>query len=230
MIDFQLEQWIMYIYHYLFPHYYQRKKRKVKNFLKRYLSTDKIDVFFQILDTISQQMNEDVEISFTSDPAATSLEEIIYTYPGIFAISIYRVAHELWKMSIVLLPRMMSEYVHSKTGIDIHPASKIGNSFFIDHGTGIVIGETTIIGKNVKIYQGVTLGAISLEDGQKLKGKKRHPTIEDNVTIYANATILGDIIIGENVTIGGNVFLTNSIAKNQLVRMKKQEIEIKEKL
>lgn len=149
----------------------------------------------------------DVRALFQGDPAAKSDEEVIVAYPGLQAIMVYRIAHFLHEKGVPIIPRIMTEHVHGKTGIDIHPGAKIGESFFIDHGTGIVIGETTIIGKNVKIYQGVTLGALSVK--KELMGKQRHPTVEDNVTIYANATILGGkTVIGEGSVIGGNTWIT----------------------
>lgn len=152
----------------------------------------------------------DVEAAFRGDPAAKSLEEVILSYPGVEALIIHRVAHELWIRGVPLLPRMMSEALHGKTGIDIHPGAVIGDGFFIDHGTGVVIGETTVIGRNVKIYQGVTLGALSVEKG--LSDRKRHPTIEDDVTIYAGATILGgETVVGKGSIIGGNVWLVRSV-------------------
>ena len=157
-------------------------------------------------------LKKDAESGYIGDPAAQSVDEVILAYPGFFAVLTYRIAHELYLMDIPLIPRMMSEYAHSITGIDIHPGADISESFFIDHGTGVVIGETVKIGKNVKIYQGVTLGAISTSDGQLLSGKKRHPTVEDNVTIYAGAAILGgNTVIGKGITIGGNAFITDSI-------------------
>ncbi len=166
------------------------------------------------LPKIRELLKGDVGAAFDGDPAAKSYEEIVVSYPCITAISTYRVAHELYLKQIPLLPRIMSECAHSKTGIDIHPGAKIGRNFFIDHGTGVVIGETTIIGGNVKIYQGTTLGAMSFpkdERGRIIKGGKRHPTLEDNVTIYAEATILGDVVIGKNSVIGGNVWLNESV-------------------
>ncbi len=151
-----------------------------------------------------------------NDPATKSLEEVYLACPGFYAIAIYRLSHELYELNIPLIPRMMSEYVHGITGIDIHPGATIGDSFFVDHGTGIVIGETSIIKSNVKIFQGVTLGGIQVK--KSMSSTKRHPTIEDNVTIYANATILGgDISIGANSTIGANVWITKSVPKNSLV-------------
>lgn len=155
----------------------------------------------------------DVEALFQGDPAARSTEEVIVSYPGLEAILVHRVAHFLFANGVPVIPRIMSEYVHEKTGIDIHPGAKIGERFFIDHGTGIVIGETSVIGANVKLYQGVTLGALSVE--KDLMNKKRHPTIEDNVTIYAGATILGgDTVIGHGSVIGGNTWITESIPPN----------------
>ena len=156
----------------------------------------------------------------------TAILLLILSYPGLQAITINRLAHELFQLKVPLIPRIMTEYAHSTTGIDIHPGATIGEYFFIDHGTGIVIGETTTIGKNVKIYQGVTLGALSTRGGQKLQGKKRHPTIGDNVTIYAGASILGgDSIIGENCVIGSNVFITTSIPAGTKVNIKNQELK-----
>ncbi|MDR0467273.1 MAG: serine O-acetyltransferase, partial [Campylobacteraceae bacterium] len=158
--------------------------------------------------------------------AAKSLSEIIFAYPGIFAITIHRIAHELYKLDIPLIPRIMSEYAHMQTGIDIHPGAVIGEYFFIDHGTGVVIGETTIIGKYVKIYQGVTLGAISTRGGQLLRDKKRHPTLKDYVTVYAGASILGgDTVVGEGAVIGGSIFITKSVADRTKVLVKDVELQ-----
>ncbi|MFB9760059.1 MULTISPECIES: serine O-acetyltransferase EpsC [Bacillaceae] len=167
------------------------------------------------LPEIRETLNTDIEAAYNGDPAALNTEEILLSYPSIEAISIYRIAHVLYEMHVPLIPRMMSEYAHQLTGIDIHPGAEIGESFFIDHGTGVVIGETCIIGKNVKIYQGVTLGAKSFpldENGNPIKGIKRHPEIEEGVVIYAGATILGgDTVVGHDSTIGGNVWLTHSV-------------------
>ena len=177
------------------------------------------------LPNIQQMMFKDVEAGFAGDPAAKSKGEIIVSYPGLFAIFVYRIANILYKENVPMLPRMMTEYAHGKTGIDINSGATIGEYFFIDHGTGVVIGETTVIGDNVKIYQGVTLGALSTRGGQQLKNKKRHPTIEDNVTIYTGATIQGgETVIGKNVTIGGNAFITESILEGTKVSIKKQEL------
>ncbi len=166
------------------------------------------------LPRIRELLKGDVEAALAGDPAAQSHEEIVISYPCINAIATYRIAHELYLKQIPLIPRIMSECAHSKTGIDIHPGASIGRNFFIDHGTGVVIGETTIIGDNVKIYQGTTLGAMSFpkdERGRIIKGRKRHPTIEDDVTIYAEATILGDVTIGKGAIIGGNVWVKQSV-------------------
>jgi serine O-acetyltransferase len=166
------------------------------------------------LPRIRKLLKGDVHAAFDGDPAAKSYEEIVISYPCITAIAVYRIAHELYICQVPLIPRMMCECAHARTGIDIHPGAKIGKSFFIDHGTGVVIGETTIIGNNVKIYQGTTLGAMSFrrdERGRIIKGGKRHPSIEDNVTIYAEATILGDVTIGKGAIIGGNTWIKQSV-------------------
>lgn len=170
------------------------------------------------LPKIARMVQLDLEATFDGDPAAGSREEILFSYPGLFAILVYRVAHELYEMKIPILPRMMAEYAHSHTGIDIHPGAQIGNHFFIDHGTGIVVGETTIIGDRVKLYQGVTLGALSTRDGHHSQPGKRHPTVEDDVTIYSGATILGgNTTIGRGSVVGGNAFLTSSVQKDTRV-------------
>lgn len=201
-----------------------------KEILKVCTDSNLTTLFFEQLDEIQKKIEWDVLATFQGDPAASNIHEIILTYPGIYAITIYRIAHELYLLKIPLIPRMLSELAHSKTGIDIHPGAQIGNYFFIDHGTGIVIGETAVIGNNVRIYQGVTLGALSLRKGQSLKGEKRHPTIQDNVTIYAGASILGGkTIIGKNVTIGSNVFITESVKEDTLVVLKKPDLILKEK-
>lgn len=186
--------------------------------------------FFEQFTQLRQELENLIYIFYANDPASKSEIEIILAYPGFFAIAIHRLAHILFKLDTPILPRFFSEYAHSKTGIDIHPGATIGKNFYIDHGTGIVIGETTIIGDNVKIYQGVTLGAFYVS--KNLADKKRHPTIENNVTIYAGATILGGTtVIGENSIIGGNVWITESIEDNSIVyqenkpQIKKQKIE-----
>ena len=184
--------------------------------------------FFEQLPEIQRLLLTDVQAGFDGDPAAKSKEEIIFSYPGLFAIYVYRLAHVLYKEEIPFIPRVMSEYAHGRTGIDINPGATIGEYFFIDHGTGVVIGETTTIGNNVKLYQGVTLGALSTRKGQQLSGVKRHPTIEDNVTIYSNSSVLGgETVIGENTIIGGNTFITESIPANSKVSAKSPELVIK---
>lgn len=184
--------------------------------------------FFDRIPKIREYLETDLLATFDGDPSAGCLEEIILAFPGLFAITVYRMAHELYLEKVPVLPRLMTEYAHSLTGIDIHPGATIDKYFFIDHGTGIVVGETSVIGKNVKIYQGVTIGALSTRGGQRLSGKKRHPTICDNVTIYANASILGgNTVIGENTVIGGNSFITSSVEPNSKVSMKNLEKENK---
>ncbi len=164
-------------------------------------------------------LNQDVVAAFEGDPAARSVEEVIFSYPAIQAITTHRIAHELFKAEVPMIPRILSEHAHGKTGIDIHPGARIGRSFFIDHGTGTVIGETSIIGNHVKLYQGVTLGALSprKDEGALLRHRKRHPTLEDHVTIYSGATILGDTTIGEGSIIGGNVWLVESVPPHSKV-------------
>jgi len=167
------------------------------------------------LGEIQEALFKDAQAGFEGDPAAKCVDEVILTYPGFYAVFVYRIANFLYNENVPLIPRIMSEHAHSLTGIDIHPGAKIDEYFFIDHGTGVVIGETTIIGKHVKLYQGVTLGALSTKSGQKLAGVKRHPTLEDNVTIYSGSTILGgETVIGKNSTIGGNLFITKSVSEN----------------
>jgi serine O-acetyltransferase len=189
-------------------------------------ANDKTLIFLRKIPSIRDILATDAQAAYEGDPAASSADEVIFSYPGIFAITIHRIAHELYLLKIPLIPRIMSEYAHALTGIDIHPGAQIGKYFFIDHGTGVVIGETTQIGDYVRIYQGVTLGALSLKDGQALRGTKRHPTLKDNVIVYANTSILGgETIIGEGVVIGGNVFITSSVAGKTNVSMKKPELQ-----
>lgn len=183
--------------------------------------------FIRTLPRIRVLLSTDVHAAYEGDPAAKSYHEIILGYPGLFAITVYRMAHELYGMGIPLLPRMMSEYAHSHTGIDIHPGARIGKSFFIDHGTGVVIGETTEIGDRVRIYQGVTLGALSLSSDQieAFRSKKRHPTLEDDVVIYSNATLLGEkAVIGARSIIGGNVWITDEVPPDTKVLLKQPEL------
>ena len=184
--------------------------------------------FISRLPYIQQMLLKDVQAGFDGDPAAQSKEDIIISYPGLFAIYVYRVAHELYDKQVPYIPRIMTEYAHSRTGIDINAGASIGEYFFIDHGTGVVIGETTVIGNHVKLYQGVTLGALSTRIGQQLAGVKRHPTIEDNVTIYSGSTILGgDTVIGRDTIIGGNAFITASVAAETKVIVKNPEMTFK---
>jgi serine O-acetyltransferase len=180
------------------------------------------------LPEVREYLARDVSAAFDGDPAAANLDEIISSYPGIYAIMVYRLAHILHELEVPLMPRIMTEYAHNITGIDIHPGAVIGHHFFIDHGTGIVIGETTVIGNYVKIYQGVTLGGLSTRGGQSLRGVKRHPTIENHVTIYSGASILGGAtIIGEGVVIGSNAFVTKSVPEKTRVSVKNPELQFK---
>lgn len=181
--------------------------------------------FLEKIPVIREYLYTDVQAAYDGDPAAYSTDEIIFSYPGLFAITVYRIAHELFLLKVPMIPRIMTEYAHGLTGIDIHPGATIGKYFFIDHGTGIVIGETTEIGKNVKIYQGVTLGALSTRKGQQLKGVKRHPTLGDYVTIYSGTSVLGgDTVIGNGATVGGNAFITKSIPAGTKVSVKNPEL------
>lgn len=186
--------------------------------------------FLNRIPQIQALILKDVDAELMGDPAANSKEEIIFSYPGLYAIVIYRYAHVLYELNVPFIPRIMTEHAHGKTGIDINPGAEIGEYFFIDHGTGIVIGETTVIGDRVKIYQGVTLGALSTRKGQELSGVKRHPTIEDDVVIYANTTVLGgETVIGHNSVVAGNTFVVSSIPANTKVASTMPELELKEK-
>ena len=191
--------------------------------------------FVKTIPAVKKLVESDVEAAYEGDPAAMSRMEVVMAYPGLYAVTVHRLAHELYKLKVPVIPRIMSELAHSKTGIDIHPGATIGERFFIDHGTGVVIGETTVIGKNVKLYQGVTLGAKSFqkdpETGALVKGIKRHPNVEDNVIIYAGATILGgDTTIGHDSEIGGSVWLIGSVPPNSRVYNKPPAPEIREKV
>jgi len=191
------------------------------------ISRTKTLEFIQALPRLREVLATDVRAAMEGDPAAKSYDEVITSYPGLFAIAVQRIAHELYKLQVSGLPRAMTEYAHSFTGIDIHPGAEIGNYFFIDHGTGVVVGETTEIGNRVRLYQGVTLGALSMpkEAVESFRNKKRHPTIEDDVIIYSNTTILGgDTVIGARSTIGGNVWLTESVPPDTKVYLKKPEL------
>ena len=186
-------------------------------------------VFFEKLPWVQEMLMKDVQAGFDGDPAAKGREDVIVSYPGLFAIYVYRIAHIFYELDVPFLPRIMTEYAHSRTGIDINPGATIGEYFFIDHGTGVVIGETTQIGNYVKLYQGVTLGALSTRKGQDLSGKKRHPTIGDHVTIYANATVLGgETEIGEGTIVAGGAFVTNKVPPYSKVSVKNPELKIKD--
>ncbi len=186
--------------------------------------------FLASLPRIRDLLQTDTEAAFNGDPAALSKEEVIVAYPFIEAIAVQRLAHELYLKNIPLIPRIMTEWAHARTGLDLHPGARIGSHFFVDHCTGTVVGETTIIGDHVKMYQGVGLVARSLAEGQALRGKQRHPTIEDHVTIYAGATIMGgDTVIGEHSTIGANVFLTNSVPAHSLVVQEEANVKVMSK-
>lgn len=188
--------------------------------------------FLRYLPELRTLLGKDVHAAFRGDPAAKSYDEIIFSYPGLFAITVYRVAHKLHHQEIPFIARIMSEYAHSRTGIDIHPGAHIGESFFIDHGTGVVVGETTVIGNRVRLYQGVTLGALHLprDAGDRFRNKKRHPTVEDDVIIYSGATILGGAtVIGARSVIGGNVWITESVPPDTKIFLKKPDLVVREK-
>lgn len=196
----------------------------------RHLAEDAVIGLLAKLPEIRTVLKADVQAAMDGDPAAKSIDEVVIAYPGLKAIAIQRIAHELYVSQVPLVPRVMGEYAHSITGIDIHPGATIGTSFFIDHGTGVVIGETAVIGDNVKLYQGVTLGALSFpkdERGRLIKGAKRHPNIEDNVTIYAGATILGDITVGHDSVIGGNVWLTETVPPKTKITIPPPDLSIR---
>jgi len=210
---------------YLALHFDEKLKDKSPAELEA-ISEDMTVEFMKAIPEIREYLDTDIDALYTGDPAAESKDAIIICYPGLYAIAVYRYAHVLYKLGVPILPRVMTENAHSKTGIDINPGATIGKYFFIDHGTGIVIGETTIIGEHVKLYQGVTLGGISTRGGRSLVDKKRHPTIEDNVTVYSGASILGgDTVIGEGSVIGGNVFLTKSVPPGTKVHVMNQELK-----
>lgn len=190
---------------------------------------EKFKSFKSSLKTLTKMLKEDLNFFLKSDPAIDSEEEVLLAYPGYKAIVAYRIAHELYNNGFKLQARVMTEMAHSETGIDIHPGAQLASPLFIDHGTGIVVGETTISGKNLKLYQGVTLGALSLKNGSALKGSKRHPTIGENVIIYAGASILGNVTIGNNVTLGSNVFITESIPDDVKVSFGKPALVISKK-
>lgn len=224
----ELQHFAEELFNFLFPINCRQERRAEVQYvnladqLQRMLTPLDVDAatvtekFFAALPDLHETLLDDARATLDFDPAATSLEEVIATYPGFYTIAIYRLAHQLVRLGVPLLPRMLTEHAHSKTGIDIHPAAEIGHSFFIDHGTGLVIGATVIIGDNVKLYQGVTLGALQV--AKSMANQKRHPTIEDEVIIYANATILGgETVVGHHSVIGGNVWLTKSVQPYSLV-------------
>ncbi|MDD5597603.1 MAG: hypothetical protein PHV82_06640 [Victivallaceae bacterium] len=196
------------------------------------LSEDAVKALLDGIPEIRETMKLDIAAAYAGDPAAMSIDEIVVSYPGIKAITIQRFAHILYIKKVPLIPRMMCEYAHTITGIDIHPGARLKKGIFIDHGTGVVIGETAVIGNNVKIYQGVTLGALSFphdESGQIIRGKKRHPTLEDGVTVYSGATVLGDIVIGENAVIGGNAWVVSDVPPNTQITILPPEQKIRSK-
>lgn len=187
-----------------------------------------VGCFMQRLAPLRDILATDVQAAYEGDPAAFNTDEVIFSYPGVFAITVNRIAHELHLLGVPMIPRIMTEYAHNLTGIDIHPGATIGEYFFIDHGTGVVVGETTEIGRHVKIYQGVTLGALSTRGGQSLRNVKRHPTLKDNVTVYSGASILGgETVIGEGAVIGSNAFLTSSVLEHTKVSIKNPELQFK---
>lgn len=208
---------------------YQKMKSQMKVILSDKQKAEELTArFMEAIPKVQDLLVKDVEAQLAGDPAASSTSEVILAYPGLYSIFVYRYAHVLYELQVPLLPRIMSEYAHGKTGIDINPGATIGEYFFIDHGTGVVIGETAIIGNGVKIYQGVTIGALSTRKGQALSGVKRHPTIEDNVIIYANATILGgNTVVGEGATVAGNTFVTESVPAGAKVSAMHPELNVR---
>ncbi len=231
----KLKKFIKYLKNILFPNCFSSTPKSISLFKSKMIykhqiskKSEDLTYFFKELDKLKDILKKDLEFTYDSDPACDSIEEIILTYPGFKANYYHRIAHILYNQNKKIVARFISEEAHNLTGIDIHPGAKIGEYFFIDHGTGIVIGETSVIGHHVKIYQGVTLGGLSLALGHKLSNTKRHPTIGNYVTIYSGASILGgDVIIGDNVTIGSNVFLVDSIKDNTKVILSKPELIIK---
>jgi serine O-acetyltransferase len=195
------------------------------------LAPQKAMSFLERLPYLQRLLDEDVQAAYDGDPAATSLEEIVFCYPGLFAVTTQRLAHELLRLEVPLIPRIMTEHAHARTGIDIHPAARLGRQFFIDHGTGVVIGATCVIGDRVRLYQGVTLGALSLprdEQGELIRTTKRHPTLEDDVVVYANATVLGgETVVGHHSVVGSNVWLTHSVAPYTIVTMEKPSLRFR---
>ena len=217
---------------FVFPHYSDTDPADARRIIAEHLEamTDRgiAEAFLLALPEIQRLLGTDVEAIAGADPSADSIQEIVYCFPAVTAMLHYRTAHELHRLGVPVIPRMITEHAHSVTGIDIHPGARLGRYFFIDHGTGIVIGETSAIGEHVKIYQGVTLGALSTRGGQQLKNLKRHPTIEDDVTIYSGASILGgETVISGGVVIGGNAFVTKSVPEQTRVSAKMPELQFK---
>ena len=209
----------------LFDEAYADTDQRVRSAAAQRIAID----FSKQIPKVREYLNTDIQATFDGDPAASSKDEIILAYPGLLATAIYRLAHELHVLNVPLLPRMMSEYAHKETGVDIHPGAKIGKYFFIDHATGVVVGSTSVIGEHVKVYQGVTIGALSTKAGHAAHGIRRHPTIEDNVTLYSGATVLGgNTVIGEGAVIGGNTFVTKSVAPHTSVTVQTHETVYKE--
>lgn len=207
---------------------YAAQEKEVPEKVKGKNGEELVAVFMDKFPAIRDVLATDVKAAYDGDPAAFNTDEVIFSYPGLFAITVNRIAHELYNLGVPMIPRIMTEYAHSLTGIDIHPGATIGEYFFIDHGTGVVVGETTEIGNNVKIYQGVTLGALSTRGGQSLKNVKRHPTLKDNVTVYSGTSILGgETVIGEGAVIGSNSFLTCSVPARTKVSIKNPELQFK---
>lgn len=189
--------------------------------------------FLKRIPALREKLAGDVQAAYDGDPAAASVDEVILAYPGVLAVTVYRIAHELFTLGVPMIPRIMAEWAHSVTGVDIHPGARIGRNFFIDHATGVVIGETTEIGDNVKLYQGVTLGAVSIprdERGRAIRSAKRHPTVRDGVTVYANAIILGgETVIGEHSVVGGTVFITGSVPDNHTVNVEAPKLHVQDR-
>lgn len=199
---------------------YQNAAKEVKKTAAKGITIE----YFKQIPKVREYIDTDLQAAFDGDPAANNKDEIVLSYPGLFATAVYRLAHELLLLGVPLIPRMMTEYAHRETGVDIHPGATIGKYFFIDHATGIVVGSTSIIGEHVKVYQGVTIGALSTKAGHSLHGTKRHPTIEDNVTLYSGASVLGgNTVIGEGSVIGGNAFVTKSVPPHSTVLVETQE-------
>lgn len=210
---------------------YQSENQEIAGGDVKQKADEIVKTFLKRIPDLREILATDVQAAYDGDPAAFNTDEVIFSYPGVFAITVNRIAHELHVLGVPLIPRIMTEYAHSLTGIDIHPGATIGSYFFIDHGTGVVIGETTEIGRGAKIYQGVTLGALSTRGGQTLRSKKRHPTLGDNVTVYSGASILGgETVIGDGAVIGSNAFITSSVPGGTRVSIKNPELQFKDRV